>query len=77
MSRAMFWLVASALVCGGCTTVHKAYDSQGRPTILVECGAALSMGLCHDRAAKECPGGYSVVREQAGINRKTLEVACK
>lgn len=60
----------------GCTTAHTVRGSSGESVVMVECGAATSFSICHDRAAKECPNGYRTVSEESGFNRKTLKVEC-
>ena len=70
----MVLIVAGAL---GCTTAHKIYDKQGKEALLIECGAAVSQSVCHGRAKKECPKGYTVLSEHRGLNRQEIKVRCK
>jgi hypothetical protein len=53
------------------------YDQQGEEALLIECGAAVSFSVCHDRAMEECPNGYITISETPGFNRKELRVRCK
>jgi hypothetical protein len=60
----------------GCTTVSKIHERDGREALLIECGAALSFSICHERALKECPAGYTTLSETPGFNRKEIRVRC-
>lgn len=59
-----------------CTTSSKIYERDGREALLIECGAAVSFSVCHERALKECPGGYTTLSETSGFNRKEIRVRC-
>lgn len=59
-----------------CTTSSKIYERDGREALLIECGAAVSFSVCHERALKECPGGYTTLSETPGFNRKDMKVRC-
>lgn len=72
-----FWVVLMVIAATGCTTASKIRGSNGESLVMVECGAATSFSLCYERAAKECPGGYRMISEDPGFNRKTLKVECK
>lgn len=69
--------VLSLVVLGGCSTASPIYDTGGRPALLIECGAATSFSVCHERALKECPRGYETISETPGFNRKELRIRCK
>ena len=73
--KALMLVLAAGAI--GCTTAHKIYDKQGKEALLIECGAAVSQSVCHDRAKKECPGGYTVLSEHRGLNRQEIKVRCK
>ncbi len=73
MSRALLF----CLVLCGCTTASKYYGKEGEPAFLIECGAALSFSICHERAKAECPNGYKTISETPGFNRKEIRVQCK
>ena len=60
----------------GCTTANNIYEKDGKEALLIECGAAVSFTVCHDRAKKECPDGYTTLSEDAGFNRKEIRVRC-
>jgi hypothetical protein len=51
-------------------------EKRGKEALLVECGAAVSFSICHDRAKQECPNGYKLLSEDAGFNRKEIRVRC-
>ncbi len=60
----------------GCTTANLIYEKDGKEALLIECGAAVSFSVCHDRAKQECPGGYTTLAERSGFNRKEIRVRC-
>jgi uncharacterized protein YcfL len=60
----------------GCTTANTIYEKDGKQAILIECGAAVSFSVCHDRAKQECPVGYTTLYENSGFNRKEIRVRC-
>ena len=64
------------MLISGCTTVNRIYEKDGKEALLVECGAAVSFSVCHDRAKQECPDGYITLSEDAGFNRKEIRVRC-
>lgn len=74
--RALFALAALATLAA-CTTAERISNADGEPEVLVACGASVSIGVCHERAAEECPRGYVTVRETGGFNRQELRVRCK
>lgn len=53
------------------------YGKEGEEVLLIECGAAVSFSVCHERAMKECPAGYETISETPGFNRKELRARCK
>jgi hypothetical protein len=59
-----------------CTTANRIYDHEGKEALLIECGASVSFSVCHDRAKKECPSGYTTISEDSGFNRKEIRVRC-
>lgn len=65
-----------SMVVTGCTTVSRIYERDGREALLIECGAALSFSICHERALKECPSGYTTISETPGFNRKEIRIRC-
>lgn len=72
-------LIATTIVLtflAGCTTSNTIYEQDGKEALLIECGAAVSFSVCHDRAKKECPHGYRTLSEDAGFNRKEIRVRC-
>ncbi len=70
-------LILGLVAASGCTTASKIYGKQGEEALLIECGAAVSFSVCHDRALKECRNGYVTISETSGFNRKELRVRCK
>ena len=70
--------VCAALVAiaSGCTTATPIHGTNGTPEILISCGAASPTSVCHDRAAKECPAGYTLIDEDKSFNRKEIRVSC-
>jgi hypothetical protein len=81
MSRSMSFAVAVvglavAVTGSGCTTATRVPDKDGNEVVLIECGAAVSVTVCHSRARDECPYGYATVSEDSGFNRKEIRVRC-
>jgi len=37
-------------------------EKRGKEALLVECGAAVSFSICHDRAKQECPNVFRLSR---------------
>ena len=72
-----FALALVLITVSGCTTASKIYGQDGQELLLIECGAAVSFSVCHERALKECPTGYTSISETPGFNRKELRVRCK
>lgn len=70
-------IIAGLIGLTGCSTASRIQDQQGKPIVLIECGASTSVSICYSRAAKECPNGYQTVAEESGFNRKTLKVRCQ
>ena len=68
---------ATLATIAGCSTASKMYDQNGQVALLVDCGAATSFSVCHERAMKECPNGYITISETPGFNRKELRIRCK
>jgi len=64
------------ILISGCTTANKIIGKDGKEFLLVECGAAVSLSVCHDRAKQECPNGYKLISELTGLNRKEIRVRC-
>ena len=71
-----YFLIFTVIALSGCTTAARISGSEGKPIVMIECGAATSFSICYDRATKECPDGYRMVSEEPGFNRKTLKVQC-
>lgn len=69
------WLLL-ALLLAGCTVVTPTRDGDGRAAVLIECGPGI-LRACHERAARECPNGYAVVRETSNQNLNALTVRCQ
>ncbi len=69
-------MIATVIILAGCTTANKIYSSDGKEALLIECGAAVSFSVCHNRAKEECPSGYTTLSENAGFNRKEIRVRC-
>lgn len=68
---------ASAMVLFlACTVATPFYDEQGKPAWIIQCGAATSLAVCHKRALKECPAGYTTLSERGGFNRREIRVRC-
>lgn len=72
----MIIIVLIVFAVSSCTTTSKIYEKDGCEALLVECGAAVSFSVCHERALKECPGGYTTISETPGFNRKEIRVRC-
>ena len=64
------------MTLAACTHASKMYGPQGQPALLIQCSSLTSFSLCHNRALKECPNGYTTLDEKAGLNRKELRVSC-
>lgn len=69
-------VVLISLAFISCTTVSKIHERDGREALLIECGAAVSFSVCHERALKECPSGYTTISETPGFNRKEIRIRC-
>ena len=65
-----------SMAVSSCTTASRIYERNGREALLIECGAALSFSVCHERALKECPSGYTTISETPGFNRKEIRIRC-
>jgi len=77
MRNALILICSTGIfIFAGCTTVNKIYEKDGMEALLIECGAATSFSVCHDRAKQECPNGYKTLSEDAGFNRKEIRVRC-
>ena len=72
--KIIFLVIMVSLI--GCTTANKIFDENGEEALLIECGAAVSFSVCHDRAREECPSGYKTLSENAGFNRKEIRIRC-
>ena len=72
----IFVVALISLAFISCTTVSKIHERDGREAFLIECGAAVSFSVCHERALKECPAGYTTISETPGFNRKEIRVRC-
>ena len=70
-------LTVGVLALSACTTATQINGPQGEELVLINCGAAVSIGICHERAKQECPNGYVTVSERGGFNRKEIRVQCK
>lgn len=73
---ALLTATASAIALAGCTAASTVRDGYGQEIKLIQCGSALSIALCHERAKEECAGPYETISEEHGFNRKTLKVRC-
>ena len=60
----------------GCTYTEKIYDKNGDPLLLIGCGSAFSISMCHSVANDECPYGYKTIHESPGFNRNEIRVRC-
>jgi hypothetical protein len=69
-------LLLIVAINNACTTASKIYEHDGQEALLIECGAGLSFSICHERALKECPSGYTTLSETPGFNRKEIRVRC-
>ncbi len=69
-------LVLILATSSACTNASKIYERDGQEALLIECGAASSFSICHERALKECPSGYTTLSETPGFNRKEIRVRC-
>ena len=76
MARILILVCVVPLLVSGCTTANIIFEKDGKEALLVECGAAVSFSVCHDRAKQECPNGYKLLSEDAGFNRKEIRVRC-
>lgn len=76
MRKALLLICSIGMLITGCTTSNRIFEKDGTEALLIECGAAVSFSVCHDRAKQECPNGYRVLSEDAGFNRKEIRVRC-
>lgn len=76
MGKSLVLICVVMMFVAGCTTVNSIYDKDGKEALLIECGAAVSFSVCHDRAKLECPNGYKTLFEDSGFNRKEIRVKC-
>ena len=76
MGKLLILTCTIVMLISGCTTTNRIFDKDGKEALLIECGAAVSFSVCHDRAKKECPNGYKTLSENAGFNRKEIRVRC-
>lgn len=74
--RSVLVFICGMFFVSGCTTANKIYEKDGMEALLIECGAAVSFSVCHERAKQECPNGYNKLSEDAGFNRKEIRVRC-
>lgn len=70
-------ILALALLLSACTTANEVYGPDGRPELLIACGASTPISVCHERAKDECPAGYALVDEHRGFNRTEIRVRCQ
>lgn len=76
MKRVLILPWVTLMLASGCTTSNRIFEKDGKEALLIECGAAVSFSVCHDRAKQECPNGYKTLSEDAGFNRKEIRVRC-
>jgi len=76
MGKLLILICSTGMFISGCTTSNKIFEKDGKEALLIECGAAVSFSVCHDRAKQECPNGYTTLSEDAGLNRKEIRVRC-
>lgn len=76
MKRVLIVSCVTVMLTSGCTTTNRIFEKDGKEALLIECGAAGSFSVCHDRAKQECPNGYKTLSEDAGFNRKEIRVRC-
>jgi hypothetical protein len=76
MWRTLILIGITVMLVSGCTTVNSIYEKDGKLALLIECGASVSFSVCHDRAKRECPNGYTTLSEESGFNRKEIRVRC-
>jgi len=76
MRKTLILICSTSMFISGCTTANRIYEKDGIEALLIECGAAVSFSVCHDRAKQECPNGYKTLSEDAGFNRKEIRVRC-
>lgn len=63
-------------IATGCTTTQEIKRPDGSTEYVVACGAALGWNICYDKANELCPSGYTTISQDAGFNRKELQIAC-
>ena len=76
MRKVIILSCTAGMLISGCTTSNKIFEKDGMEALLIECGAAVSFSVCHERAKQECPNGYKTLSEDAGFNRKEIRVRC-
>jgi len=76
MWKILILICSTGMLISGCTTTNRIFEKDGKEALLIECGAAVSFSVCHDRAKQECPNGYKTLSEDAGFNRKEIRVRC-
>ena len=77
MKTLFFVAVVAASALSGCATSQQIQGPNGEPLMMIECGSAVSMGVCYSKAKEVCPNGYRSVSEESGFDRKTLKVSCQ
>jgi len=74
--KVLVLILCIGVLTSGCTTASRIFEKDGIEALLIECGAAVSFSVCHDRAKQECPNGYRTLSEDAGFNRKEIRIRC-
>ena len=69
-------ILTLSLSVAACTMASPIYDKNGQPALLIACGSATPISICYDRAASECPAGYTLISEHRGFNRAEIKVRC-
>ena len=75
MGRALILICITVMLVSGCTTVNRIFEKDGKEALLIECGAAVSFSVCHDRAKRECPNPSSAVQKSKFLQINKLLIS--
>lgn len=60
------WLLSTSLLTGCATVTEEGQDFHNKKYYGIDCsGAAISINVCYEKAAKLCPAGYTVIANEA------------
>lgn len=65
-----------AISITACATSERVPGPDGHTAFSIECGTMV-IGECYRQAARDCPGGYTLISSQNTYNANQIFVQCK